>query len=295
MTSPERMPEFRPRVERSPEINIEGRIETVFKEISPQDATTLPLKDIFWNDSDSLRFRCVGKYTVPLGDFGASIKPSLYEAVLSYKDQDGNSRTVSLTDLTEREKPVLFTGDTRGFYAFDPAVTGRHQPFYLVGIQPEELTRKKARMVAVYHELGHVEIFDKGLDVKLFGAALRGSLIGMKKIAGVRAYAEDLYDAIPEVIRRDFQGLNMTPFALTLAQQAENRIRKSVSMFHERNAWAIAAQGFVNRGFPIGFKEKRSFVDYAKFCLGTYAKAHEDSRFVTGPGIQPNNELLRGI
>ena len=261
------------------EASIEGRVERSFTEIDISQAQPIPLHDITWLNA-ALTFGEIGRYSVPSGQFGMDVPVRLYAAQLEYIDKNGGKRKGDLTATTPKGKPVLFSGDSNGFYAHDPLMRGKADPFYVVGIQPEELAKNMNRLSAVYHELGHVLIFHKDADTQLLRAALTLQAKYLPEVSLAAKYASELAGLIPDSVR----GQNLHPTRNTLSRLEARlySVGRIVSLFHERNAWAAGANLFRGNNYPTGFQEQRSYFKYAKLCLSSYARHYKDKRFVTG-------------
>lgn len=176
---------------------IEGKVESSFSEITMDDAIHVPLYDVTWSTAN-LIFRKVGTYTM-LGIWGGNIE--LYAGQFQYTGRDGDRQAVNLSLTTSREKPVLFTGTTNGFYAHDPLMVGRDDPFYVVGVIPDELQANMSRMSGIWHELGHVALFHTELDLQLLKAALSLKVADLPNVRLSLAYGNDLVKALPDRVR----------------------------------------------------------------------------------------------
>lgn len=244
-------PEFRPRREEKI-AEIEGKIEKPFVDIELG-------KD---------PFEPVGSVSLPIGLLGMEIPLLLYTAQLEFQDQSGQRHT-DLSATTAPQMPILFSGTNRGFYAYSPRWNGRADPFYIVGIQPDELRDNVSRLSAVWHELGHILIGHSDLDI---GIALK-AIDTRRRSPAVRQ--ADAY--IEEVAKSQAAQGNSNRDRRLLAAMRSN----GMTLFHERNAWAAGAR-LVGTGLPSGFQESSSYFQYARLCLSTYAEGRRDPRFVKG-------------
>ncbi|OGG09875.1 hypothetical protein A2154_04535 [Candidatus Gottesmanbacteria bacterium RBG_16_43_7] len=278
--------EYAPRFDFEPKqndgIEIEGRIERPFSEteITLTRPTVLP-KTIIWPNA-RLRFTDLKtSYNAPIGTFGLEVPVNLYFGALDYVDRHNHVKTLDLSSLAIDQQPICFSGSENGFYAHDPETIGRKRSFYLIGVQPDELIDNMRRIVAIYHELGHVFLFANNYDISLVQAAITKKRKDVPELNGILAYAQNLaYLLLQEKVPNDTQINNR--FQLTRLESQHYRVGDGVSLFHERYAWAGGGRLMIKHDLPSGFKKATSFTEYAKFCLGTYAKAHKDDRFTHG-------------
>ena len=279
--------EWHPDVESIPQIKIEGRVETAFTEITAEQTQPIVLPPAITWDTARLRFEQVkAAYSVPSGPFGREEQILLYEGILDYRS-GGNNRSggqklsLPLSSLVQGDKPIFFAGSYNGFYAHDPEMVGRSNPFYVVGIQPGELERNMARLCSIYHELGHVFVYSGNYDVQLFQAGLTLRTRYIPRVKGALRYAQFMDEAIEyDRLSRDQMITNRTELTRLELQYPE--IAKAVSLFHERFAWAGGGRLKMRYNLPTGFEHSTSLATYGKFCLGTYAKAYHDKHFVDG-------------
>lgn len=249
---------------RSPEtrrrgLSIEGEPIEVMEEIEIDRAQPLDLPtQIVWPDS-RLEFAPLKQTYDLMVDF-EDLKFPLYTGKLVYRLSNGMERVLDLSHQTAN-RPTVFTGSRHGFFAHDPRKSKRSEEFYLVGVEPHTLLSDQRRLVSIYHELGHVEIYDRDEDVKLLHAAQQHDAAQLPGRAGIEAYMKTLADADDEWDKA-----------------------RGMSIFHERFAWAGGLQLSHRVGAPLGFREPQSALTYAKYCLSTYARFHNDQRFVRGLG-----------
>lgn len=257
---------------------IEGNVESTFGEIDIDQAGHVPLPNhIKWQGAH-LSFQKVGTYPFRMR-FGTENIP-LYSGQLAYKDWSNTQRISPLSQLVSQEKPVLFTGTTNGFYAHDPLMAGKDLPFYVVGLDVQELSQQMSRLSALWHELGHVVLFDSDADIQLLHAALTLDIDNLPDVAASFLYANDLVSSLPPLNSQSSGYL--TRQQLFELSSRSYRTDKSIHLFHERNAWAAGMHLVNTQEFPIGFEKKSSFVEYAHFCLATYARYYRDRRFIEG-------------
>ena len=266
---------------RPQEARIEGGIESSFTEIDIDQAAHIPLPaQIVWPNA-RLTFSQVGTYNMP-ERFGMSSHIQVYTGKLEQVRKKGNIRKSNLSLTTSKGKPVLFTGTTNGFYAHDPLMSGREYPFYVIGLQVDELKENMTRMSATYHELGHVLIFHNDLDTRLLKAAISLKGRDLPPVAMVQTYGNELAHALPYGIREQQPPFEATIYALTRLEARSHGVDKTIHLFHERNAWAAGMNLVRANGYPTGFQRQTSYFDYARLCLATYARYYGDRRFVEG-------------
>ena len=276
-------PRYEPRP-KSPEINIEGRVETALAEINPADSLTVPLPPtITWDDAQ-LRFERVDDYMMPLR-FTMGEHIDLYTGFIDFVDRNsGINRTANISSLISSKVPVLYTGTQNGFYAHDPRVIGRCKkdyPFYVVGVQPGELEESQGKLSAVWHENGHIRIMHKGYDTRLFESAINYR-DNLPKIQKIKIYLNNLDQIIQQSTRSALASTQITQQILHDSCNWDSQIDKAISLFHERNAWAGGAHITRHYGLPIGFQRNTSYAEYARFCLSTYAEGYHEDRFTNG-------------
>lgn len=260
------------------ETQIEGEVESSFTELDIDQATHIPLHDITWEKARFL-FEEVGRYSLPQR-FGMSSDAKLYIGVLEYLDNKGQSRRKNLSLTTSENKPVLFTGTTNGFYAHDPLMAGRDEPFYVVGLELADLEEKLTRMAGTYHELGHVVLCHSNADTQLFQSALSLQKDDLPKVAKALTYGTELANAIPDHVRNDQPRADrQTLFRLS---GRYNKIDMAKNLFHERNAWAAGMKIVRENDYPTGYSNPLSYFEYARLCLATYARYHDEEKFVKG-------------
>jgi len=274
----EREPEYY--VDRLPTLSktIEGKTETSFVEISPQDARHIPLPPVIAWTNTRLRFQRVGFYNMPLR-FGG------YDTITLYQGWLDHPTATDLSTLISTNKSILYTGTSNGFYAHDPIMIGkssRDYPFYVVGIQPYELKENMGKIAAVWHENGHVYIFDEDLDIQLLQAAVTLRKGDLPPVALGLRYGEYLARSISEGERTKLRNLVLDRYLLSQFEAANYQVRNAMSLFHERNAWAAGAWIVRLKKLPTGFTHSSSYFDYAKLCLESYAHHRHDDKFVKG-------------
>ncbi len=263
---------YRPR---TLEGRIEGNVETSFPEIDPDQITrAVPLGDITWPTA-SLTFKKVGAYRMSLQRFGLSLPIDLYSGRLQYIDSKNKRRSVDLSLTTSEDKPVLFTGVTDGFFAYDPLAKGQPNPFYVVGIQPDELKSNMNRMSGIYHELGHVDIYHTNADTQLLKASISPKEM-LPSVVKAEAYTAELSAALHRV---PDSTTRQSLFELMGMNYQASRI---ITLFHERNAWAAGINLAKGNQYPTGFKTSKGYFDYARLCLESYARYYNENRFVNG-------------
>ncbi|MEO6508419.1 MAG: hypothetical protein ABIO02_00545, partial [Patescibacteria group bacterium] len=98
---------------------IEGKEVSTFTELDIDQATHVPLPTSISWPTARLSFQQVGVYDMPVR-FGRTDNIPVYAGQLEYFVKKGKAKRSNLSLLTSKEKPVLFTGTTNGFYAHDP-------------------------------------------------------------------------------------------------------------------------------------------------------------------------------
>lgn len=260
---------------------IEGEVESSFTEIDIDQATHIPLPtQIAWPNA-RFSFQEVGRYNMS-ERFGMSSNIQLYAGQLEYQGRNGRKRKSNLSLTTPKAKPVLFTGTTNGFYAHDPLMVGREHPFYVVGLQVDELEENMSRVAATWHELGHVALFYTDVDIQLLRAAITLQDRDLPDIAMARAYGSDLANGLPYGVREQQPPFEVTRHALTRLEASSHQTDRSMHLFHERNAWAAGMHLVRENEYPIGFQNPSSYFDYARLCLATYERYYNDRKFVKG-------------
>ncbi|MBI2074279.1 MAG: hypothetical protein HYT83_00405 [Candidatus Levybacteria bacterium] len=269
---------YRPR---TIEARIEGEVESSFTEIDMDQASHIPLpSQISWSTT-CISFQEVEMYNMPKR-FGMSSNVQLYACQLEYRDRNGKNRRSNLSLTTSKAKPVFFTGTTDGFYAHDPLMAGREHPFYVVGLQVDELEKKMSRMSSIWHELGHVALFHTDADTKLLGAAVSLRVEDLPQVALAGRYGNELARVLSYGIREQQPPFEAIRAALTRLESRNHDVDKIVHIFHERNAWAAGIHLVRGNGYPTGFQHQSSYFDYARLCLATYGWYYNDRRFVKG-------------
>ncbi len=266
---------------RKAEARIEGEVETSFVEIDIDQANHVPLPDTIAWDNARLKFKKVGQYNMP-ERFGFSSNVDLYVGDLEYEDQNGNTQEANLSLAISEEKPILFTGTTNGFYAHDPLISGRDNPFYVVGLCVDELRGKMSHLSAVWHELGHVAIFHKDLDTKLLRGAITKREEDLPDVRMASEYVRGLTGVMPWYDFKDDPSFKVTRKNLFGLMSRNRKFDSAVSLFHERNAWAAGINISRRNGYPTGFQNPDSYFDYARLFLGSYGRYYNDRRFTEG-------------
>ena len=243
-------------------------------------AAHVPLRDITW-PAASLTVRQVGTYNMP-ERFGLSSNVQLYTAELEYKGKNGRKRKSNLSLTTSKAKPVFFTGTTNGFYAHDPLMGGKENPFYVVGLQVDELAENMSRMSATWHELGHVALFHTDADIQLLRAAISLQGKDLPSVALANAYGNELAHALPYGLREQKTPLVMNRHTLFQLRGRSHHTERATSLFHERNAWAAGMHLVRTNEYPTGFQKPESYFDYARLCLATYERYYNEGKFVRG-------------
>lgn len=260
---------------------IEGQVETSFTEIDIDQAQHVPLNDIAWPTARLSFAEQKGVTYTMRRLFGMSENLRLYVAQLEYKGKNGKRKTRNLSLTTSRSKPVFFTGTRNGFYAHDPLMNGRNDPFYVVGLQPDELQENMRSMSATYHELGHALICHTDADIQILKAAVSLRKKDLPNVKKAEAYGNDFIEALPYGFSKDKPVSTDRHTLFELASRKHDTDR-SIRFFHERNAWAAGMKIARQNEYPTGFKDPQSYFDYARLCLESYAEYYRDRKFVAG-------------
>jgi len=269
---------YRPR---DVESRIEGKTQSRFVEVDYDRATHVPLPaHIVWPTA-RLSFQEVGRYVMH-ERFGGRSNAHLYTGHLEYSDKNGEARKSPLSLMTSSDKPVLFTGTTNGFYAHDPLAAGREDQFYVVGLQVDELIENMARISAMWHELGHVSLYHTDADTKLLAAAISMREADLPHVALAKRYGSELAHALPYGIREGQPAPHVTRSDLTDVRIRSQAVDTLIRIFHERNAWAAGMRLVRKNDYPTGFDDAASYFKYARYCLATYDRAHNERRFAKG-------------
>jgi len=265
---------------RTLEASIEGKGESSFTEIDMDQATHVPLPaQIAWPTA-RLSFQEVGRYNKP--ERGSNSDIQLYVGYLEHPDKSGKEQKSNLSLITSKNKPILFTGTTNGFYAHDPLMSNREHQFYVVGLQVDELQENMSRMSAIWHELGHVALFHTNADTRLLQAAVSLQRKDLPDIAMIEAYSNDLTRALPDSIREQQPPFRVTRYTLCRLEAKSSQTDRSMHLFHERNAWAAGMHLVRGNEYPTGFKKATSYYEYARLCLAIYERYYGDKKFVRG-------------
>jgi hypothetical protein len=266
-------------------VEIEGRFETTFTEITAEQSVGMSLPaSITWNNA-RIRFQETQlSYSIQDTPFDEYQNAILYSAELDYfPKKSGQLTTVSLSGSSLLDKPVLFCGSRNGFYALDPKAEGVDRPYYLVGVQPGPLEERLAKINAIWHELVHIYIYAQNYDLSLFKAGLTRKSRFLPPVAAAFQYGVNMAYAIEESgLSSDVRVSDRHDLALLRSRNTE--IQKAYSLFTERNAWAGAGRLVMEYDLPTGFQLQSSFSEYARACLTTYAEGFHDSRFVNFHG-----------
>lgn len=267
-------------------INIEGEPISALVEIRIDESRHIPLpREIKWSDGRLVFTEVEQVYAIRTYGIDEEIK--LYEAVFEYGEGKGANK-VDLSREINRFIPCYFTGSANGFYAHDPMMKGKQDNFYVVGIQPDDLERDQRKVLSMDHELGHVWLMDQKSDLRMFWSALRNDKTYLPEYkgimyAGIIEYARKLMGVILEEWKGsalEFDDFNRA--ILFQAMSEEGGVDKNIRLFHERFAWAAGINLSRGKGFPTGFEKQKSIMEYARFCLASYARAFYDKRFVEG-------------
>ena len=265
---------------RTTEARIEGEVESSFTEIDMDQATHVPLRDISW-PTTRLTVKQVGTYNMP-ERFGLSSHVQLYEVELEYEGKNGAKRKSNLSLTTSKAKPVLFTGITNRFYAHDPLMGGRENPFYVVGLQVDELEENMSRMSATWHELGHAALFHTDADIQLLRAAISLQRKDLPLVALANAYGNELAHGLPYGLREQKPSIAISRQTLFQLRGRNHHTERATSLFHERNAWAAGMHLVRANDYPTGFQSPDSYFEHARLCLKTYERYYNESKFVKG-------------
>ena len=166
---------------------------------------------------------------------------------------------------------------------YNPESRGEKTDFYVIGLLPSDLEGNICHQIATYHEIGHALIADKQHDVSLYAAALRGQMNLLPPVLMASRYAQSLRTAIPQNWKDQIKDGDVVDVQTLFEGVDEDpQVEIETTLFHERLAWAAGIRLQRERGLPIGFKEKKSLIKYARFWLETYAYAYDDRRFTEG-------------
>ena len=266
---------------RPAEARIEGEVESSFIEIDMDQAGHIPLPDEIAWDNARLLFKKVGTYVMPEG-FGLTENIQVYLGSLEYQDSNGDMQQADLSRTTSEEKPVLFTGTRYGFYAHDPLAKNSDEPFYVAGLCVEDLKESMSKLSVLWHELGHIAIYDGDIDLQLLRGSITGRQEDMPKLRKALSYADEMRGKMPWFEIKDNPRFTISRGNMFRLMDRGYRFDAAVNLFHERNAWAAGANISRRNDYPTGFKKSASYFDYARLCLGTYARHHRDNRFIDG-------------
>lgn len=260
---------------------IEGQIETSFTEIDIDQAQHVPLNDIAWPTARLSFAEQKGMTYTMRRLFGMSENLRLYVAQLEYQGANGKRKHANLSLTTSKARPVFFTGTRNGFYAHDPLMNGRDDPFYVVGLQPDELQENMSRMSAAYHELGHVLICHTDADIQILKAAVSLREKDLPSVKKAGAYGNDLEESLPYGFKEE-KPVSTNRHTLFKLASRKHDTDRAMRLFHERNAWAAGMKLARANEYPTGFENPQSYFDYARLCLETYAEYYRDEKFLKG-------------
>lgn len=200
----------------------------------------------------------------------------LYNATLHY-----GRTSLDLTRGTgASKKPVFFTGTEGNFLACDPRMNGDDRDYMIVGVDHEELLETPGKLSAVWHELGHIAIFDREYDVDAAYTAQSFRTDLKPNLEDIDLYIDELKRSIPDSER---WVQNTTDLWTRLMRPSlPIDVEKAVFLLHEHKAWMIGKHLKDSLGAPDGFKDRGSFGKYAYACLATYARYYKDERFHRG-------------
>lgn len=266
---------------RTAEARIEGEVETSFTEIDMDQAIHVPLTAQIARPTARFSFQEVGRYNMS-ERFGMSSNIQLYAGQLEYQGRNGGKRKSNLSLTTSKTKPVLFTGTTNGFYAHDPLMGGRENPFYVVGLQVDELAENMSRMSAIWHELGHVALFHTDVDIQLLEAAISLIAQDLPLVALANVYRNELAHALPYGLREQNPPVVINRQTLFKLRGRSHHTERATSLFHERNAWAAGIHLARANEYPTGFQNPESYFEYARLCLAAYERYYNERKFVKG-------------
>ncbi len=198
----------------------------------------------------------------------------LYTATLLYGDE-----SLDLTfDTPASDKPVLFTGVKGSFLACDPRMNGDNRDYMVVGVDHEALQETPGKLSSIWHELGHIAIFDREFDVDATYAAQSGKKEFIPRLPRIDDYVEELKRSVAShdswVTTTGDLWLKLIPKRLS--------IQKAVFLLHEHKAWEFGKQMKDSLGAPDGFKDPDSYRKYAYACLASYSRYYRDERFHRG-------------
>ncbi len=159
---------------------------------------------------------------------------------------------------------------------------GRENPFYVVGLQVDELAENMSRMSATWHELGHVTLFHTDADTQLLGAAISLRAQDLPPVALAKEYGNELARALPYGLREQKTPIALNRHTLFQLQGRSHHIERATSLFHERNAWAAGMHLVRASEYPTGFQKPESYFEYARLCLKTYERYYNEGKFVKG-------------
>jgi len=98
---------------------------------------------------------------------------------------------------------------------------------------------------------------------------IRGVLLG-----GLLKDKEQL-DTVPNVF-----GISAQLFFFIMRKLEAEDLKTSLLLFHEKESWVIGVNMMIQDGFPGDFESEEEMLDYMNFRLKSYAKSHNDDRFV---------------
>jgi len=261
---------------------IEGEPIERTHELDIDDVVHIPLpREISWTDGSVINFSKVGEtYSIKYVRGGYSQPISLYTAILEYFDQTGNKVQVDLSRQTT--KPCYLTGTSLGFYAHDPASRSQDENFIVIGIEPRSLEENQRKLLSLYHELGHAVIFDNGDDVSLFRAGLDKDAKLAPDRCGILLYAVLISRSMPDRVRDELESRDVNLQHVFQTMNYFPDVDQAVRLFHERYAWATGMWLAKILHLPTGFNKQKSQIEYAQYCLSSYANYYDDDSFSKG-------------
>lgn len=230
--------------------------------------------------------------SIEFTDTGADYRPGLarrnfdspsyplYSAILHY-----GQKSLDLTSGTGAStKPVFFTGTEGSFLACDPRMNGDDREYMVVGVDHEELQETPGKLSAVWHELGHIAIFDREHDVDAAYTAQSGKTEFTPDLKDIDLYIDELKRSIPT--QEKWVTTTTELWTSLMRPTLPINVEKAVFLLHEHKAWIIGKQIKDRLGAPDGFKNPDSFRKYAYACLASYARYYQDDRFHRGMNHQ---------
>ena len=204
----------------------------------------------------------------------------LYGATLHY-----GRESLNLTSGTGAStKPVFFTGTEGNFLACDPRMNGDDRDCMVVGVDHEQLQETPGKLSAVWHELGHIAIFDREHDVDAAYTAQSGKTEFTPDLQDIDLYIDELKRSIPA--QEQWVTTTTELWTRLMSPSMTINVEKAIFLLHEHKAWIIGKHLKDSLGAPDGFKYPDSFRKYAYACLASYSKFYGDNRFHRGMNHQ---------